>query len=165
MSEHSQIDPSFKSQRLYVRVTARYIFKELILKKGYELGSFCLKTIENVLNRLGYTLKKVLKTKPLKKIPQTDAIFENVAQQHALAKLNSRILRISIDVKAKVKVGNLSRGGYSRLQESSIADDHDQKWDAVLVPFAIYELNSDNVFITFGNSSETSDFIVDALML
>jgi hypothetical protein len=163
VSEHSQIDPSFKSQRIYVRVTARYIFKELILKKGYELGSFCLKTIENVLNRLGYTLKKVLKTKPLKKIPQTDAIFENVAQQHALAKLNSRILRISIDVKAKVKVGNLSRGGYSRLQESPITDDHDQKWAAVLVPFAIYELNSDNVFITFGNSSETSDFIVDAL--
>ena len=67
-----------------------------------------------MLNRLGYTLKKVLKTKPLKKIPQTDAIFENVSQQHKLAKSNSRILRISVDVKAKVKVGNLSRKGYSR---------------------------------------------------
>lgn len=163
VSEHSQIDPSFKTQRIYVKVTAKYIFKELILKKGYELGSFCVKTIDNILNRLGYTLKKVLKTKPLKKIPQTDAIFENVAQQHALAKLNPRILRVSIDVKAKVKVGNLSRGGYSRLQEAPKAEDHDQKWDAVLVPFAIYELNTDNVFITFGNSGETADFIVDAL--
>ncbi len=163
MSEHSQIDPSFKSQRVYVKVTARYIFKELILKKGYELGRFCLKTIDNLLNRLGYTLKKVLKTKPLKKIPQTDAIFENVAQQHALARSNPRILRISMDVKAKVKVGNLSRGGYSRLPEAPKADDHDQEWTAVLVPFAIYELNTDNLFITFGNSSETADFIVDAL--
>ena len=53
----------------------------------------------------------MLKTKPLKKIASTDAIFANVQHQHALAKANPRILRISIDTKAKVKVGNLSRGG------------------------------------------------------
>jgi hypothetical protein len=163
ISEHSQIDPSFKTQKSYVKVTAGFIFKELVFKKGYPLDAFCHKTIHNVLDRLGYTLKKVLKTKPLKKIPETDAIFENVAQRHALAKANPRILRISIDVKAKVKIGNLSRGGYSRLKKAPKADDHDQKWDAVLVPFGIYELNTDNLFITFGNSCETADFIVDAL--
>ena len=98
------------------------------MKRGYKAEDFCNKTIDNVLNRLGYTLKKVLKTKPLKKIPETDAIFENVATQHALAKVNPRILRISIDVKAKVKVGNLSRGGYSRLLEAPEAEDHDLNW-------------------------------------
>lgn len=51
---------------------------------------------------MGHSLKKVLKTKPLRKIPQTDAIFENIAAKHAQAKTNARILRISIDVKAKV---------------------------------------------------------------
>ena len=163
LSEHIQIDPSFKTQTCYVKVTAGYVLKELVLKKGYPLGSFCKRTIGNMLDRLGYKLKKVLKTKPLKKIPETDAIFDNVAQQHALAKCNEKILRISIDVKAKVKIGNLSRGGYSRLQKAPKADDHDHKWDAVLVPFGIYELNTDNVFITFGNSCETADFIVDAL--
>jgi hypothetical protein len=163
VSEHSQIDPSFKSQRVYVKLTAPYIFKELILKKGFPLGSFCVRTLNNVLNRAGYTLKKVLKTQPLKKLPQTDAIFENVAQQHAKAASNPRILRISIDTKAKVKVGNLSRGGYSRAKQAPKTDDHDQKWDAVLVPFGIYELNTDTVFLNFGNSSETADFIVDAL--
>ena len=116
-----------------------------------------------MLNRIGYSLKKVLKTKPLKKIPQTDAIFENVARQHTLAKSNPRILRISIDVKAKVKVGVLSRGGYSRLPNAPITADHDQKWDAVLVPFGIYEPDTDNVFIVMGNSCETADFIADAL--
>ena len=163
MSEYSQIDPSFKTQRCYLRVTSAFILKELILKKGYEIGTFCQKTVDNVLNRLGYTLKKVLKTKPLKKIPETDAIFANVARQHALAKSNPRILRISIDVKAKVKLGNLSRNGYSRLLKAPIADDHDQKWTDVLVPFCVYELNTDNVFVILGNSSETADFIVDAL--
>ncbi len=146
VSEHTQIDPSFKTQRCYVRLTSQYILKELVLHKGYDLKSFCNKTVHNVLDRLGYTLKKVLKTKPAKKIPETDAIFSNVARQHDLAKANPRILRISIDTKAKVKIGNLSRGGYSRLKETPKADDHDHKLDATLVPFGVYEINTDNFF-------------------
>jgi len=106
-----------------------------------------------------------LKTKPLKKIPETDAIFENVAQKHALAQQNPRILRITIDVKAKVKIGNLSRKGYSRAFNAPKTEDHDQKWDAVLVPFGIKEFNTDDWYIIFGNSKETSDFILDALEL
>ena len=163
VDKESQIDPQFKTQRCYVKVSAPYIYKELILKKAYELKDFCQRTINNILNRLGYTLKKVLKTKPLKKIPQTDAIFDNVNKQHDLAKSNPRILRISIDVKAKVKVGNLSRKGYARTLKPPVAEDHDQKWSDVLVPFGISEINTDNCFMVFGNSKETSDFIVDAL--
>jgi Rhodopirellula transposase DDE domain len=163
VSNHSQIDPSFKTQRCYVRLTSRSILKELLLYKGYELRSFCNKTVHNVLNRLGYTLKKVLKTKPLKKIPETDAIFENVKRQHDLAQSNPRILRISIDTKAKVKIGNLSRGGYSRLKKAPQTDDHDHKSVATLVPFGIYELDTYNVFLIFGQSHETADFILDAL--
>lgn len=165
ISEYTQIDPELKTQRCYVKVTAGYIRKELILKKAYALEAFCERSVNNILNRLGYSLKKVLKTKPLKKTPYTDAIFENVARRHEEAKNNPRILRISVDVKASVKIGNLSRGGYSRLIHAPIADDHDQKWDAVLLPVGIYELNTDNVFIVFGHSKQTSDFIVDALEL
>jgi len=110
---------------------------------------------------MGYTLKKVLKTKPLKKIPKTDAIFDNVNKQHETARSNPSILRISIDVKAKVKIGNLSRKGYARTIKAPIADDHDQKWTDVLVPFGLHEVNTDNTFLVFGNSKETSDFIVD----
>lgn len=116
-----------------------------------------------MLNRLGYTLKKVLKIKPLRKIPETDAIFDNVAKRHRQATRDAGILRISIDTKAKVRVGNLSRGGYSRMRLAPKAEDHDQQWDATLVPFGIYELNTDQVTILFGNSLETSDFIVDGL--
>lgn len=47
--------------------------------------------------------------KPLKKIPQTDAIFENVAQENRASDENPRSLRLSID--SKVKIGNLSRQG------------------------------------------------------
>ncbi len=72
--------------------------------------------------------------KPLKKIPETDAIFANVAQAHQAADANPKVLRISIDSKAKVKIGNLSRGGKARTLEADQADDHDQHWEAVLVP-------------------------------
>ena len=38
-----------------------------------------------VLNRLGYRLRRVLKTRPEKKIPETDAIFANVQAARAAA--------------------------------------------------------------------------------
>lgn len=134
-----------------------------MLNKSYQIGDFCLSTINNVLNRIGYTLKKVLKTKPFKKIPETDAIFENVRRHHENAKSNPRILRVSADVKAKVKIGNLSRKGYSRNLNAPKTDDHDHHWTDVLVPFGLHEVNTDNTFLAFGNSKETPDFIVDCL--
>lgn len=162
IEEQTQIDPTLRTQRCYVKLSANYIYKELMLHKAYQLKAFCLRSINNILNRQGYTLKKVLKTKPLKKVGQTDAIFENVALRHEEAK-RGKTLRISLDVKAKVKVGNLSRGGYSRSLNAPRADDHDQHWDATLVPLGIKETATDDVFLVFGNSKETSDFIVDGL--
>ena len=163
MGEESQIDPQFKTERCYVKISAAYIRKELLLNKSYQLGGFCLKTVNNILNRLGYTLKKVLKVKPLKKIPETGAIFENVRKHHQSAKSNPHILRVSVDVKAKVKIGNLSRKGYSRNINAPTTDDHDQHWTDVLAPFGLHEVNTDNTFLVFGNSKETPGFIADCL--
>jgi hypothetical protein len=74
-------------------------------------------------------------------------------------------VRISIDSKAKVKIGNLSRGGKSRTLEAKSADDHDTEWKATLVPFGILNMNSDQLSIYMGQSAETSDFVVDCLSL
>jgi len=71
-----QVDPKFKTPLKYTRVTAKAVRKALIAVKGYsdeELPT--VRTISTVLNRLGFTLKRVLKTKPQKKIKETDAIF------------------------------------------------------------------------------------------
>lgn len=76
---------------------------------------------------------------------------------------DTKSLRISIDSKAKVKIGNLSRNGKSRSLEAKQADDHDMVWTSTLVPFGILNLNTDKLSIYFGNSAETSDFIVDCL--
>lgn len=99
----------------------------------------------------------------MKKIPQTDAIFENVFRENQASDANSCSLRLSIDTKARVKIGNLSRGGKARTLEAKQADDHDTEWQAVLVPFGILNTHTDQLSIYFGQSAETSDFIVDCL--
>ncbi len=101
--------------------------------------------------------------KPHKKVPQTDAIFENVAKANQAADKDSKVLRLSIDSKAKVPIGNLSRGGKARSLVPLKADDHDHYRSATLVPFGIFDVAQDQLFIYFGQSAETSDFIVDAL--
>lgn len=99
----------------------------------------------------------------MKKIAQTDAIFDNVAQANGSADDSSKSLRLSIDSKAKVKIGNLSRQGKARALKAKQADDHDSEWQAVLVPFGILNLDKDELAIYLGQSAETSDFIVDCL--
>jgi transposase len=79
-------------------------------------------------------------------------------------------LRISIDTKAKVKIGEFSRHGEARGAEPVKAVDHDMSPEALLVPLGILELNRGTEAIhqptfIFGHSKETSDFIADGLEL
>ena len=67
--------------------------------------------IRQRLNAMNYRLRRVAKAKPQKKIPETDAIFEQVYQINQQADDDDCTLRISIDAKAKVKVGEYDRGG------------------------------------------------------
>ena len=96
-------------------------------------------------------------------MPETDAIFAHVAHANAAADSDSRVLRLSIDSKAKVKLGNLSRGGKDRRQQPPKADDHDTEWQSVLLPFGILNMQTDELALYFSESAETSDFIVDCL--
>lgn len=129
----SQTDPSFKSTRLYTRITASEVRRQLIEQFDYsdeELPT--VETIRRKLNDLGYSLKRVLKTKPIKKIPETEAIFEQVTQINTEADRDPNTLRISIDAKAAVKVGEFDRGGKSRIP--TIALDHDFATESTVIP-------------------------------
>ena len=123
----------------------------------------CEKTIGNILNRLGYRLRRVQKAKPLKKIPQTDAIFENTKKINEASDLREDSLRISIDSKAKVDLCDSSRGGTSRCKKAVQADDHDMGIKDKITPFGILNIMTGLLTIIFGVSFETSDFIVDCL--
>ena len=99
----------------------------------------------------------------MKKIPETDAIFKHVASANASADNDTCVLRVSLDSKAKVKVGNLSRGGKDRRLKAPKADDHDTEWSGRVVPFGILNMQTDELALYLGQSAETPDFIVDCL--
>ena len=75
-----------------------------------------------VLNRNGYRLRPVVKAKPQKKIPETDAIFNNIKTKDQCVD-GDRVLRVSIDCKATINLGEYSRGGQTRGDNQ--AADHD----------------------------------------
>lgn len=109
---HTQADPTLKSQRLYTRISAAEVRRQLIKQKGYldeELPTS--EVIRQRLNEMNYRLRRVVKAKPHKKIPETDAIFEQVNQINQQADEEQTTLRISIDAKTAVKVGDYDRGG------------------------------------------------------
>ncbi len=164
VEQDSQVDPKFKTSFRYMRVSAKAVRKALIREKGYRDEQLpCRQTIGTILNRIGYRLKKTLKVKPLKRIPQTHAIFENVHQCNAASDQDPQSLRISVDTKAKVKIGELSRGGKDRTQEPRKAHDHDTEIVTSLVPVGILDVKGSDLSIFFGQCVETSDLIADCL--
>jgi hypothetical protein len=82
VDSESQTDPRFEDTRLFTRLTPENI-KMQLHKKGYRLEDLPTnQTIYNKVNELGYSFSTVQKTKPLKKIAETDAIFKkNKASQ------------------------------------------------------------------------------------
>lgn len=108
---HTHTDPELKSDRLYTNMSAAEV-RTALLEKGYtdaELPSE--RTLRDILNRMNYRLKRIQKGKPLKKTEHTDAIFENVKAVRLKGADDPETLEISVDTKAKVKLGEYSQGG------------------------------------------------------
>ena len=97
----------------------------------------------------------------LKKIPETDAIFAQLALVNAEADADARVLRLSLDAKATLLIGDYSRGGRSRLIVK--AADHDFQPEEKLTPFGIFLPLYHELHLYFTTSKVTSDFIVDCL--
>ena len=158
----SQTDPTFQTTRLYLPLSAAEVRTQLIERKGYgadELPS--AETIRLKLNELGYGLKKVKKSQPKKKLPETDAIFAQIAQVNAAAAADDTQLRLSIDAKATVLVGLLSRGGYNRVKIKAL--DHDFRPQQTVTPVGIFLPQFNETYLFLMTSPVTSDVLVDCL--
>jgi hypothetical protein len=71
VDRQSQADPQFRTNRLYTRLTATEVRRQLMAQKGYtdkELPT--AETIATKLNMLGYYPKKVAKSQPQKNSPR-----------------------------------------------------------------------------------------------
>jgi transposase len=96
-----------------------------------------------------------------KKIAQTDAIFSYVHGVNQIADQTDGVIRISMDTKANVNVGDYSRGGYSR--QTVKAADHDFDPKTVLKPFGLFLPAYNENYFYFTDSNVTADFMIDAL--
>ena len=95
---HSQADPTFRTARVYTPLTAQEVRHRLHTQFGYSTVQLpSVRTLRNKLNELGYRLRKVRKCRPLKKIPQTDAIFDEVHGINQAADQTEGVVRISLE--------------------------------------------------------------------
>src|SRR5947199_6275432 len=109
---HTQADPELKSSRRYTNMSAREVLEALKGQKGYDDDRLPKeRTMRDILNRMGYRIKRIQKAKPLKKTEDTDAVFANVRAARREYGDDPEALEISIDTKAKVDEGDYSRGG------------------------------------------------------
>jgi Rhodopirellula transposase DDE domain len=78
---HAQQDPTFRTTLAYTRLTAKAAL-EALGAQGYSAEQLpSPSTMAEVLKRMGFRLRKVVKAKPQKKIAETDAIFANMEKK------------------------------------------------------------------------------------
>lgn len=71
VDSHSQADPKFQTPLAYTRMTAKAVREQLVAntaKKNRHVPAE--RTLYDILNRLGYRLRRVRKTKPQKNFPR-----------------------------------------------------------------------------------------------
>lgn len=66
-----------------------------------------------------------------------------------------------MDCKATVLIGEYARGGKTRGDNYAV--DHDFGTDEKYIPCGIVDEDNEQLYLVFGSSSKTSDFIVDTL--
>ena len=78
---HAQQDPTFRTPLASTRLTAKAAL-EALRAQGYREDQLpAPSTMAEVLNRMGFRLRKVVKAKPHKKIAETAAIFDNIEKK------------------------------------------------------------------------------------
>ena len=78
---HAQQDPTFRTSLTYTRLTAKAALAALPEQDYSEEQLPSPSTMAEVLNRMGYRLRKVVKAKPQKQIKETDAIFDHIKKK------------------------------------------------------------------------------------
>ena len=108
---HTQADPELKSTRRYTNLSAAEVLRALQDKGHAQANLPSERTVRDMLNRMGYRLKRIQKGKPLKKTKDTEAIFANVKAVREEVRNDPSTLELSMDTKAKVNEGDYARGG------------------------------------------------------
>ena len=117
--------------------------------------------MRKILRKLGYKIRKVKKSKVLDKIPETDAIFENINETKQFISLtDDSVAAISLDDKSRKNIGDFSENGYSWYDRNAL--DHDTNCKCSVNPFGILDLKTNETFVYCTEGSSTADFKVNS---
>src|SRR5262249_54631812 len=108
---HTYADPGLKSARRYTNLSATEVRAALIARGHAEEDLPGERTMRDILNRMNYRLKRIRKGKPLKEVPETDAIFANVNEVRRQARDDPEAVGSSLGGKAEGGLGGCLPGG------------------------------------------------------
>ncbi len=97
----------------------------------------------------------------MKKVPETDALFERLAAVNPAADTDPTSLRMSVDAKARVVLGDFSRGGRSRVPVQAL--DHDFRSASTVTPLGVFLPAVNETYLYFVQGPVTADAIADAI--
>jgi hypothetical protein len=115
-----QQDPTWRTTVSSTRWTAKTAMAGLRQQGSEEAVLPAPSTMAVILHRLGCRLRNVVKSKPLTKVPETEAIFANVKKKDEEAPSDGTGQRWSVDGKATVQIGGFSRGAQTRGEDQAL---------------------------------------------
>ncbi len=162
IDKYKKADSHFKTDVLYVTISPASIINVLVTTYNYPKEFACYNTIRTIILKLGYKFKRISKSKVIDKIPETDAIFENVNDAlESSMEQDESVATISIDDKATKKIGNISDNGKSWVNLCAL--DHDTVFDYSMKPFGILDLKTNETFVTCTPYTSTAEFKVQCI--
>lgn len=123
-------------------------------------------TVGRLLKKLGFSLlknRKLVSATP--RHPDREAQFNRIeAQRRRFYELGTPV--ISVDTKKKELIGNFAQAGSKWDQRAERVLDHDFGGDGLgrAVPYGIYDLRTKRGSVYVGNSADTAEFAVAAIV-
>lgn len=136
--------------------------KAALKEEGYQL---CCETIRRLLHKNDIHPKSNVKSLTPNDHPDRDQQFQHIqVHRAAFRKLGWPI--ISVDTKKKELIGPFQNTGQVWAQEAPEVYMHDFPSDAIgkAVPYGIYDVCNNLGYVAVGQSADTSEFAVDAIV-
>jgi hypothetical protein len=134
-----------------------------LLSQGYQVGRM---KISKVLRSLGYSLQGNRKTREGIDHPDRNAQFEHIARRVRACGRGGRPA-VSVDTKKKETLGNKANVGkeYRPSGEPLEVDTHDfpDKKLGKAIPYGVYDIDSNEAWVSVGMSRDTGTFAVEAI--
>lgn len=131
--------------------------------QGYSVGRT---KISKVLRSLGYSLQGNRKTREGADHPDRNAQFEHIARRVAACRRGGRPA-VSVDTKKKETLGKKANVGkeYRPKGEPTEVDTHDFPDKALgkAIPYGVYDIASNEAWVSVGVSRDTAEFAVGAI--